>query len=271
VRVGDTITAQARLIDAVEKKGQHVPRMILQSGEVIYRNQRDEVVARAVGKTMRTPRARASGGMAYKPRLQRYTKDELEAIEKGCSKEVRSGSTPRYWQDVQVGEELLPVVKGPLRVTDIAAPLASGGGEGEVNVGQGAHVFQLLHRRRHPADIYTDPETGAQDHPHRGHWEAFMAREVGMPGVYDIGFQRIPWLAHLVSNWMGDDGFLRKLEATLRRPNVSGDTTWCRGKVTGKYIERGEYLVECQVWGENQLGEVIMPGKAVVALPSRSG
>lgn len=27
------------------------------------------------------------------------------------------------------------------------------------------------HRRRHPADAYSDPKTGAKDHPARGHTE----------------------------------------------------------------------------------------------------
>jgi len=48
-----------------------------------------------------------------------------------------------------------------------------------------------------------------------------------------------------------------------------GDTTWCKGKVTSKYIENGEHLVECQLWAENQRGEITAPGQATVILPSR--
>jgi hypothetical protein len=96
-----------------------------------------------------------------------------------------------------------------------------------------------------------------------------MAKEVGMPGVYDVGLQRIPWHAHLMTNWIGDDGFLRKLYAQLRRPNVVGDVTTLTGKVIRKYVENGEHLVECKLWAENQVGEMTMPATAVASLPSK--
>ena len=51
---------------------------------------------------------------------------------------------------------------------------------------------------------------------------------------------RTNWLAHLITNWMGDDGFLKRLRAELRLFNVLGDTTWLKGKVTQKYIKDGE-------------------------------
>jgi alpha-glucosidase (family GH31 glycosyl hydrolase) len=41
---------------------------------------------------------------------------------------------------------------------------------------------------------------------------------------------------------MGDDGFLKRLRAELRRFNVVGDTTWLKGKVTQKYVKDGEHL-----------------------------
>ena len=35
---------------------------------------------------------------------------------------------------------------------------------------------------------------------------------VGVPGAYDYGPERVAWLGHLVTNWMGDAGFLRRLQ-----------------------------------------------------------
>ncbi len=55
--------------------------------------------------------------------------------------------------------------------------------------------------------------------------------------------------------------------AELRGPNLVGDTTWCKGKVIGKSVEDGQHLVECELWGENQKGEVTTRGNAVVMLP----
>ncbi len=270
VRPGDRISALVRYVDAVEKRGSHAGRMINQIGEILYRNQNDEIVAKAYGKTMRVPRAKAEGGLKYEPRLKRWSLEEIFEIWERCRRYKRRGGKPRYWEDVEEGEEMPEMLKGPLRHIDIIW----GGimaGEGENTAGQGSHVYQLLHRRRHPADTYIDPETGVQDHPHRGHWEEFMAREVGMPGVYDVGTSRISWLAHFMTDWIGDDGFLKKLNVILRRPNVVGDLTILKGRVKRKFKENDEYLVECEIWAENQLGEVTAQGSSVVSLPARSG
>ncbi len=55
----------------------------------------------------------------------------------------------------------------------------------------------------------------------------------------------------------------------LRRFNVVGDTTWCKGKVTAKRQEDGESLVDLEIWGENQRGEQTTKGSATLRLPSR--
>ena len=57
-------------------------------------------------------------------------------------------------------------------------------------------------------------------------------------------------MGHLLTNWMGDDGFLKSMHVELRRFNVVGDTTWCKGKITGKRVEDGERLVDMDIWGE---------------------
>ena len=66
-----------------------------------------------------------------------------------------------------------------------------------------------------------------------------------------------------MTNWMGDDGFLKKLSAQYRKVSCFGDTTWCRGKVTKKYMKDGEHLVECEVWCENQKREINTLGHAM--------
>jgi len=273
MRPGDIITQRGRYLGGEDKRGGAVPRWYLQIGETVCFNQRGEPVARAKVYCARTPRRQAEGGMRYQPRLQRWSEEELRRIEEHQDREQVRGAEPRYWEDVAEGEDMPPVVYGPLRAAEIAltgsftdAGVYSGDGVAHA----GAHVYLLMARRRHPADTYIDPTTGIQDHPHRGHWEEFMAKEVGMPGVYDIGPHRLSWLCRFITDWMGDDAFLKKLGGFLRRPNVVSDITWIKGKVERKWIEEGEYLVRCRIWGENQLGEVTMPGYAVVRLPSRS-
>jgi len=55
----------------------------------------------------------------------------------------------------------------------------------------------------------------------------------------------------------------------LRRFNVVGDTTWCKGRVTAKGEESGEALVDLDIWGENQRQEITTKGTATIRLPSK--
>lgn len=91
-----------------------------------------------------------------------------------------------------------------------------------------------------------------------------------MTSPYDIGAQRHCWLIHLLTNWMGDEGWLKKNYAEYRRFVYFSDVVWLKGRVTRKYVdEDGEYCVDIETSGVNQRGEETMPGHSTVVLPSR--
>lgn len=71
-----------------------------------------------------------------------------------------------------------------------------------------------------------------------------------------------------MTNCAGDDGFIRRLNVTVKRPNIFGDVSWCRGTVVDKRVEDGAHLVELEVRIENQLGEVTADGTSMVELPA---
>lgn len=133
--------------------------------------------------------------------------------------------------------------------------------------------FEMAHklRRRHPAEAFLDSRTGAQDHPARGHQETGMAREVGMPGPYDSGLQRVCFMSQIMTNWIGDDGQLLNVKINLKKPNIFGDTQWCRGEVIGKRVdEQGrQHMVDCELWADNQNGERTVTATATAVLPTR--
>ncbi len=271
MRPGNLVHQRGQLVDAVEKQGRTVPRMVLQIGELECTKGNGEPVARSRVYHMRTPRRQAPGGMGYSVNTQKWTAEELASLEEEMLAGSPRGGRTRYWEEVQEDEEIPRVTYGPLRVVDIGLTGSytdAGAGSGDGVAHNGAHVYQILNRRRHPADTYVDPETGTQDHPHRGHWERFMAHEVGMPGVYDMGPQRVSWFCRYITDWMGDDAFLVRLSAHLRRPNVVGDVTRLTGRVQRKWVEKGLHLVHCDLWAVNHRNEITMPGSAVVSLPS---
>ncbi|MFH1486039.1 MAG: MaoC family dehydratase N-terminal domain-containing protein [Chloroflexota bacterium] len=263
IRVGDSFTVWARLTDVIEKQSEFAGKTILLVGETTYYNQRQEKVANVKAITFRAERrAGREKGKYASIKAHVYSPEEIKAIEEAYEKEETRGANPRYWEDVKEGGELTPVIKGPLTLTD---QMAFGAG----CLGGLAHGLALKEFKKHPAWGWRD-ESGALQPMARVHENPERAREIGIPGHYDYGCQRISWLIHLMTNWQSDDGFLKKLDAQLRRFNLIGDTTWCKGKVTRKYVENEEHLVECDIWAENQRGETTAPGHATVMLPSRA-
>ena len=259
----DRITATARLVGVTETRGEFCGPMALQTGEVVYRNQDGDVVARATSHVMRTPRdaAREQGKYMGLAR-HRYTPEELEAIDAAYESEEIRGDVPRHWEDVQEGDELPPIVKGPLSSDDML---------NFVDMVRGTITFAhfLEHRRRHPQDVYWDPDTGMPDSWDTSMVKDSVAQAFGFPYAHDAGIQRVCWLENLATNWMSNLGFLETLKVRLLRPNFIYDTTWCRGRVTGKSVQDGRHLAELEIWCENQRGEVTARGTASVALVSK--
>ena len=265
VRSGDRISSTVALTDLVEKSSEFARRTFIQTWTFTFRDQTGDLIGTVRRSTVRAERdtARERGKyQAIQPHT--YTPEELAAIEADYDREVRRGPEPRYWEDVTVGEEIPHVVKGPLTVTDIVG----------WKIGWGFRPYVMPHRigydyrRKHPRLAGRNSQ-GVWDVPERVHWENDFAREIGAPGAYDYGPQRVSWFGHLLGNWLGDDGFLKLLSVQVRRFNIVGDTTWLKGRVRRKHVENGEHLVECDVWAENQRGEHTAPGFAVVRLPSR--
>jgi len=270
VKAGDTITARARLIDVQIKSGKNVDRYVNQVGEVLYTNQSGQLVCRYEGDIYRIPRRRAGGGFKFAPKEgveapkpYKYTQDEIEKIAEGYRNEFRRGAEVLHWEDVNAGDPLPVVQKGPLTLVDIVGFYS--GRRTVYNVMK----LAFAERDRHPRNVYYSPTRNIPMHPAAGHFDVEIAHEIGMPGAYDQGWQRLNWAGHLLTNWAGDHGFVRRLHGRVTKPNLVGDLTLMHGEVTGKRKEDGEALIEIRWWGQNQRGEQNCSGKAEVRLPSR--
>lgn len=264
---GDELTVEVTLKDVVEKKSRMAKRTFIGYDETIYRNQRGKIVSKVLGWSILAGRTESKKERKYRniPNKASYTQEEVRAIYDAYEKEEIRGSNPRYWEDVQVGDELTPVVKGPLTMRDIYAWLIGAG-----SPYMRAHRIFYEYEKRHPAIGMIDSQTGDVDVPELVHMENTRAQEIGIPGAYDYGAQRMSWMGHLLTNWAGDDGFIWTMYGELRLFNVVGDTTWFKGKVNNKYYFDDKFCVDIECWGENQRGETTAPGKATVILPSKT-
>jgi len=269
---GDTISQSGTLTGAELKEGKHAQSMIIQKGLTRCMNQRGELVVEAELSCMRIPRGKKSGGLSYGKREVKWTDGELDGFAERLIRQRKAirGREIMYWDDVAVGQPLPEILCGPLRLTDIALTRGTiafgivGGRERD-----GGYGYMLDHYRRHPADSFVNPETGVTEHPHRGHWEQYMAEEVGMPGIYDIGYQRLGWLWRVVTDWAGDDARLLMLDGRLRRPTIVGDLTLFSGEISRKFVRGGKGVIALKIVARNQLGEETLTGSAEIELLSR--
>ena len=87
--------------------------------------------------------------------------------------------------------------------------------------------------------------------------------------MYDYLPQRACWFATAITNWMGDDAVLKRLRMEARLFNCQGDTTFISGKVVRKYMKDRCALVDIEMNGINQRGDVSSPGFATVMLASK--
>jgi len=196
-----------------------------------------------------------------------YTPQDIAGIDAVYAAEQRRGPEKRLWDDVQIGEPLTPIAKGPMTTVDI---IAMHMGLGLSSSGIGPLRYNWKQRSRMPA-FYVADQYGVPDVVQRVHWDHDRATELGLPTSYDYGQMRTSWLIHLVSNWMGDDGWLWKLDCQSRAFNFMGDTTICSGEVVDKRIEGAHHIVDLKLAGTNQRGEVTAPGTATIILPSGRG
>ncbi|MBI2908680.1 MAG: MaoC family dehydratase N-terminal domain-containing protein [Chloroflexi bacterium] len=264
LKLNDRITGKRHLADMVEKFGEFAGRCFIQIRQVNFWNQDGELLGKQRLSSFRVERHEGKSRGKYAGiKKACYTPEELKAIEADYDREEIRGANPRYWEDVKVGDEMTPVVKGPLTEVDGMA-WVMGAGSPHIR----AFKYLLEYRRRTPAVCVLNPETGVPEIVERVHWDNYLATEIGMPAAYDYGSQRGGWASHLLTNWVSDEGWVKKMDVQYRGMNFMGDTTWVRGKITRKYVENGERLVECEITATNQRGTVIMPGHATMVLPS---
>ncbi len=137
-----------------------------------------------------------------------------------------------YYEDIVVGDEITPLVKQPTTRQLVMWAGASG------------DYYQI-------------------------HYDKDFAQSRGLPGVIVHGQLAGCFLGQLITDWMGEQGCLRKLTCNYRGMNFPGEALTCKGKISKKYVEDEEHYVVCNIWAENMKGEKTVSGMAVIIMPSR--
>lgn len=267
VRPGDRIYSFAGEESLEIKKSEFAGRSAVQVRRDVALNQHGEVVGvyRILRILTERKTARDKGKYAeIEP--ARYTDDDYERIDAIYESERPRGAEKRYWEDVEVGEKLPPMVKGPLTVTEIIAFHA--GGYGFVPYGLRSSRVGYRNRKR-IAPFYIRNEQGIWDVAQRVHWDSQWAKAIGNPMAYDYGVMRQCWFYHHVSDWAGDDAFIENLADSIRKFNYMGDTQFLSGEVVGKREEDGRFLVDVKLSMVNQRDTETAYATATVSLPSR--
>jgi acyl dehydratase len=268
LRPGTRVSRRNALVGVHDKRSEFAERAVHEWTAEVFAS--DEAVLAAQYRLMiRTERTKAEARAKYDDTvIAPYTEAELAAIDAvyAAEPQQRRGREPRYWEDVDVGDEVGPLVKGPLRVTDMVC--------WHVGVGMGLYGVKPLRlgyqQRQRVPKFFRRDDLNIADVQQRVHWDAEWARKAGNPAIYDYGRMRETWLIHLCTDWMGDDAWLWKLDCEFRRFNFVGDTHWMRGTVARKFLAEGDRrAVELDIRGENQRGDTTTPGHATILLPSR--
>jgi acyl dehydratase len=134
-----------------------------------------------------------------------------------------------YFEAVRLGDELQPLSRGPVDRVQLAR---YAGASGDFNP---VHVDEVY------------------------------ARSLGMPSVYAPGMLVMGILGQLVSDW-SRGAQLRKYQVRFSKIIWPGDTVVAKGRVMERWGDNGRYFAEVDLWAENQKGELVLRGSALVQL-----
>ncbi len=109
------------------------------------------------------------------------------------------------------------------------------------------------------------PVSGTQDF-YPIHHDRDFARQAGHKDIFiNTAFIR-GCLCRVLTDWIGADGFVKRLGFQMRTPNLLGDTITARGRVKQKGPDGH---IELDGWIESAEKGVTVPGSATVILPAR--
>jgi acyl dehydratase len=242
------LTAERRFTD---QKGQSVGKLAMRAFAMAPRSGQD-----------------AGDGPKGPPPRERpcYSEEQLQEIYAHYDAEnagqLRRGAEPRFWEDVNEGDDIGKLIKGPIDILDSASFIQMvGGGVGF------ADKWMLI---KNELDLSPrDPVTNAYHFNFDWHLDDGSAQAMGQPYALVFGAQIEAHCSHLLTNWGGDHSMVRLMDNRIIAPMFLGETAHFAGKVSRKFEEDGRGLVEIAIQASQQDGIPVGTQRAIVQLPHR--
>ena len=324
------VTDEQTFTDITPKEGSEFRTFDITGRGRVY-NQKGELVCRGRSRVKESLRLLKEGSTTPKMVAQdcpdwwnmapvSYTTDEQWAIIKDYwAKETRRGSQPLYWEDVNVGDMPQPTVDGPFKMIELGGPPPMPpemDGPDAPDGDMPDHPAPMPGHKKGSGDARTirlqmeDPETFAKmvRDPVDGNW--YLPEDLpdhSQKRSIIMNFHARDMAYRMISNWMGDQGWVSNIKWRIMRktqgydtpdypdappsfvadvpvsvdPNLenwydhqqhglSGDFLITRGYVTRKFEQDGSHYVELQWWISRLFGKVYEEGVATIRLPSKA-
>ena len=265
IHLGDRVAGDVRLLRAERGPPWRGRETVEITSRSVFRSGGREV-ASATG-VVRVHPLRLSQELFVERDLHRYGPGEVgDLIRRLDAEPCPRGARPRFADDVFVGEALPDVVRGPLTWSDLITWIIA---EGRPALAGNLHHRELAAQ---PGRVIANAATGWPISDRRHAREDLQAcTSVGFPAPCARPALVVALATQVVTTWMGDDGFLRHLAASLEAPVLYGDVLSLSGQVIDKLTQRSAGKVYSGVWIEtqarNQLGERVLTARALVFLP----
>ena len=162
------------LVAVLDKPSEFAERAIHEWSANVFRDDDGTILSGQYRLMIRTERTKSRAKGKYNSiEIKPYTDAEIEAIDAEYAAATRRGADPRFWEDVDEGDTVGPMVKGPLTVTDMVC--------WHVGMGMGLYDVKPLalgaaNRRRIPRFFHRD-ELNVPDVMQRVHWDPEFAAQ----------------------------------------------------------------------------------------------
>jgi hypothetical protein len=281
---GDSIANERIPFDYAVKETKFAGPTCFQRGDNFYRNQRGELIAKQRSTSIRYL-AHVGGENVNMADAEEpiWTDKEIEALEERKFSWIKMlhdlGHKERWWDDVNVGDELPERVFGPHSVasftTEWRAYIVNTWGTinlRKLDLLALGFTPEMAGHENDPDVQKVNPEItdGAYYGPSRGHLFPRWARRIGMPRAYGYGASMGAWVTDYFAGWAGEHGMVVHSVANYRGPALSADITIQTGEVVDKSVDpEGRHIVQVRHKMANQKGTTMATAMAEIQLPKR--